>query len=368
MFQRHLSEVDLVEYADGETELSRIAAIESHLRHCPQCHAAAARARTASMAVLPSVLAPVKVRDRVAAVLAEASFALTCRRALPMLHEYVDHRLSALARVPLARHLETCAHCRKELASLEQMTRLIRSLPLAESPTLALREALAVARTSNHRVARPLVWKPVFAGAVAVLVIGAISALKLPDQLEPIQPVRQVASQPPLLAPATAEVNELVASRIQEPVSPTPTTTVTPPPTTVAEVVAARESRRTRKAPVVRLASLNYTRGPAPEPTVPQPPVAIGAMPSALRALHTVKESVSGASEVRRSMEIAAERYATLSMEVASQTAFASLGGSSANDRTGIESSSPASSTSDRESVPSRSGLEGARGEMLPVV
>ena len=61
---------------------------------------------------------------------------MRCRSARE-LQAYLDHELSLPRREALRRHLQDCAHCRGELAGLQQVERLLAQVrPLTPPPHL----------------------------------------------------------------------------------------------------------------------------------------------------------------------------------------------------------------------------------------
>jgi anti-sigma factor RsiW len=369
MFYQHLSKTELIAFADGETSLARISAVEAHLRSCDRCSEALAQAR-ASLQPLASLRprpAPASIRTRAAAALSEATLKMTCVEALPLLHAEVDRRLSSLAAVPLSLHLKSCEQSRKELASLKQAAKLVQTLPVVAPPSVVFDRVRAAYQQVHRRTVRPVIWRPAYAGVVAALVLGVITAFQLPNKLPSVAPGTVVAEKPSALTspPAPVAASSDVAQLEQESAAALPTVAqerIAPAATTI--VAVDRRTHLRSAAPVIRLAVLNTSSGPAPEPGE-RATVASAPLPSALQALRTVAESTARQSEVRRSLEIAGERYATLN----SEAAYASLPSSSARINGGI---SPAAakgdgSGTDTNVAPSHSSLEGARLEGLPV-
>jgi hypothetical protein len=105
------------------------------------------------------------------------------------LSPYVDGRVSAEERERIGRHLETCAACRGDLAALQGVVGLLRSVPPVTAPE-ALRAAIR-SRVEHAGVPSACgglgprlaaTWRPM-AAAVAVVVIGVFAANLLGPQL-----------------------------------------------------------------------------------------------------------------------------------------------------------------------------------------
>lgn len=106
-----------------------------------------------------------------------------------LLSPYVDGRVSAEERERIGRHLETCAACRGDLAALQGVVGLLRSVP----PVTAPEELRAAIRSRVEHAGVPsahgglgprlaATWRPM-AAAVAVVVIGVFAANLLGPQL-----------------------------------------------------------------------------------------------------------------------------------------------------------------------------------------
>lgn len=94
-----------------------------------------------------------------------------------MLSEYIDKRLNDAQRQAVERHLETCAACSQELASLRMTVQLLHEVPAVPVP-----RSFAVRRPETERVGAPaaqrLRWlRP--ATAVAVFVLAMVLAVDL---------------------------------------------------------------------------------------------------------------------------------------------------------------------------------------------
>ncbi|MBN1459977.1 MAG: zf-HC2 domain-containing protein [Armatimonadetes bacterium] len=323
----HLSDPTLVEYADGDIEPRQQAVATAHLAHCRKCAARLKRIQEAAKACegagrLP---APAKLRHLSAVALrAKGGVEISCERAAPLLQESVDGSLSPFAAVVLQQHLSTCAPCRRQLAALASAARVVRALPLVDSPA----EVRARVRVASQRAARPvwgtIGWRPVLAGAAAALVIGAFSLLR---PVSPPQPdwrpvVAQDLAEHPQADTQAVEVADLGSSErppshVLEAVEPEDTVVVMPEPEAVATSItpAPRLS--------ARLVSTS-PKGPSPAPVtlaMHEPRVT---MPTAFAALRAVK-AASDEAGVRHALELAGERFATLRSEELSEATLVQL-------------------------------------------
>ena len=178
---RHLSGIELTEHADGETSPAKFSAVQEHLRACPRCAAALAKVQEAASAVqaLEAVAAPAELRDRVEArVAAEWARDVSCREAVPLIHEHLDGSLRVGAAVVLQCHLSACERCRSELASLSAARRLVKSMETVESPPL-VREVVAAARRLRPRdMVWVAPWRPALAAAAVAESSKSISRMK----------------------------------------------------------------------------------------------------------------------------------------------------------------------------------------------
>ena len=326
MSWRHLTDIELIEYADGEMSQTAAYVVEEHLRDCDLCAASlAASRRTAfSLSRLDTLPAPADIRDRVRAKLApDLAVTLTCRQALPLLHEYVDRCLSPIAAMQLQPHVESCVPCRRELAIIESMTGLVRSLPMAVSPADVRERVAAAARRRQIR------WTPILRPALAVAAVVAVGVLALTMRpgVQPLQqtPASMVAAKPG--AGATA------------PVAPAPRAIEAPAPVEMAQAQpAASESQpeggRVTPAyapslrPVRQVSAKKSLRPVAPRTALalaragsvsPRPLVvarrAPSPVPAAMQVLRQVAQTADYSAEAQRAMIQAAESISVLSSE-----------------------------------------------------
>ena len=312
---RHLSGIELTEYADGETPSSKRDRVEEHVRRCARCAAAAAGLRDAVSAVgaLKAVAPPVDLRQRVEQRMAAPSaIEVTCRQAAPLLHGHLDECLSPADEAVLAQHVAACGLCRAEVAALRAAKRLVASLPSVESPNV-IRESVAAARRPR---APEMPWRARWAPALAaasVVVVGGLSLLIATRQpVGTSHGVRVAEDRPAATAPAVvvaehtgsvAELGEVAEAGEVE-------AAVTAEESLPSDDPTPAERRMESRAGVV-LVSV----GPAPLPTVLETSAAEVPIPSALRTLRQVAQSASHEHGAQRAMELAGEQFATLDME-----------------------------------------------------
>jgi anti-sigma factor RsiW len=321
----HLSDSDIIECADGDTSSGRQAATAAHLARCRRCADRVARVCEAAEAVqcVKSAAVPAHLRHRVARTLREESAIETsCEQAAPLLQECLDGCLSPFAAVALQQHLHTCTKCQTDLSALAAVTGAVRALPVVESAAEVRARVRAASRHAPRPVSVRLGWRPLVGAAAAALVIGALSLVRP-------APAPQAGSQPlgieteagssgtrPMevvsLAPgeaAPADTEEVLDTGAEAP------------------VVEHVEELLPQSAPLartsVRLAS-TLPKGPAPALVTPQSSEPSVAMPAAFAALRAVK-AASDEAAVRRAMELAGERFATLRSEELSEATLVQL-------------------------------------------
>ncbi|MFB3882119.1 MAG: hypothetical protein ACE149_12700 [Armatimonadota bacterium] len=320
MYRGHLSEVELTEYADGELAADLLGAAESHLDGCRACAAAVAKMRQSASLVarVRDCAAPSAIRRRAVAVLSDSVLSISCKRALFMMHEMIDHRLSLLSSVPLQLHLRECKRCEEELAALSSAARAVRALPSIETPAKVRDQVLAAYRQQTRRAGSAPRWRPAVAAAFAVLVMGAASLLR------------------PQVAPDHSAVTApILSGTVKTSPAPVDVAAAPAPPATDVERPAPAEHQpeaadiASRPAPPRRIAArpaLPVAKGPAPEITAR---MVAGApqlrLPSALRALRTVAQCASSDWDVQLAMERAGERFQTLDSEAVAQRRVAAL-------------------------------------------
>lgn len=360
MLRKHLSEIELVEYADGEIALSRVAPVEAHLHECAACAHALEKLREAVVATgyLQVVDTPPGLRARVAAEVAAGSAGeMTCREANPLIHQQIDGALSPLGLSALEQHLAACRLCRVELATLSATVRLVRSLTLVKAPA-RIGEAVAAAEQARRR---RRVWGPVLRPALAAAAVAAVGGLLMlvrpalqPEvgltgarmASEPNRPVSIAQQSEPKPAVATESILAAAGAESLEPAAPE----ASPAPVQVAEA----------PSPVVRPVSL-----PLRTETL---------IPPAVLTLQAVARSVLGRGDLQLASNMARDRFATLDSETA-LSQMPDLSGFEGIENGGRWDESGANLFEKRDekgqgeanALPSRGPLEGA-GLMVPLV
>jgi len=328
MSWRHLSEIELTEYADSEMSPTSMDRVEEHLRQCDSCAAALAASRRvlAALGRLNLEPAPAGLRSRVREKLApEIEKALTCRQAFTLLHQCIDHSISPIAAARLERHVESCPGCRQDAAALEAATHLVRSLTPVESPAAVREKVAAASRGRARRASWEFRLRPVLASA-GIVAIGVLAVL--------LRPALQIQREQP--APVIAMRSAAPISPIAPPAA---RPTVAPPPISVAEAeadAAGPEAEPSEVAPFatvghepvvrqVRHVAVRVSRAPKALPAVvqqrlPRPTITLAAapaapVPAAVQALKAVAGSAEFDRDAQRAMDEAAESFATLRSE-----------------------------------------------------
>ncbi|HUU53476.1 MAG TPA: anti-sigma factor [Armatimonadota bacterium] len=317
---RHVSEVELTEYADGELDPTRLGAVTEHVSRCPLCARSLADIREAATAAggLSYVAAPADLRARAAkALLAGPAGSISCKLATPRLHEYLDGCLSPAAAVPLKHHLDSCLRCRAELAVFASASRLVRALPDVDSPACIRESVLAEQRRRSRRTPAVLGWRPALAAAAAMVALGALAFLRHSPQPE----VRPLVAR----APAAAEMSS------PGPVDVASLSPKAAPPDSAQEVVVggpeevvvqAGETAELEAAPraVPAIRPVDHAlKGPVPARVTPEVNPPEVALPAALGALRVVARNAADDGDVQRAMELAGERFAVLHSEALSE-------------------------------------------------
>ena len=220
MSAKHLSEVELIAYLEGDG--GRAAA--AHVAQCAACSQTLHSLHTAveHAALVRPLPPPADLRSRLAAKLAlEPVRALRCREARRMIQELLDGQASPFAAGALQLHLDACSACRVEYVTLQETTRALRTLPALAAPEAVRRTVVATARPKPAPATWPRRWQPAFAVAVAagvaLLVVArfapkpSLSPIAPPApvvaQQQPVKPL-EVADAKPAPAPATASSAE----------------------------------------------------------------------------------------------------------------------------------------------------------------
>ena len=322
MASRHLSEEDLTDYLDGGLEQAELPAAEEHLRQCPACAAALARVRSASetLSALRMVPAPDGLRrDVVARLAARHAAALTCRKAVPLLQDCADGLLAPAAALSLRHHLDACSPCRAALAAWASLLRVVRALPMVQSPP-RVRETVHTARQTQSKrsswTPSGVRWRPAVALAGALAVGGLILIARVVPQHP--GPARLVASarerQIALARPSEgrAPIEAAASPRLSGEPQPRDGATTS---VEEARVASSPAPQAVRVARVPVRAVSDQPRDPAPLRTAAGHSPAKEPVPSALQTLRVVARSASHGGELQRAMELAGERFSTLSSE-----------------------------------------------------
>ena len=327
MERKHLSEIELTEFADGETDPARLGAATEHVSRCPACARALADVREAAMAVggLAEIAGPADLRMHVAkALVAGPADRLSCKEATPLLHEYLDGCLSPAAAVPLKDHLDSCATCCAELAVFTSASRLVRVLPHVDSPA-RVRESVAAEQRRRGRRApvllgwRPVLlgWRPALAAAAALIAVGGLMFARHSSQPE----VRPMVARAPVASEMSVSGSVDVAALTPEPAQPGPAheVLVEGPAEAAGEAIELTEMEvAPRSIPAIHPVD-RAPKGPAPARVTPEvnPPGVV--LPAALGALRVAARSAGRDVEVQRAMEMAGERFAVLNCEALSE-------------------------------------------------
>ncbi len=319
---RHLSHARLIEYADGETDPKWLPPVEVHLGRCHRCARSLALIREAARLVsaLPTATAPAGLRARSAdAFLAQAGPPISCDQAAPLMQEHLDGCLSPAGALLLSRHVQSCAPCRVEIGALASTSRLLRSLPSAESPARVRASVREAARRAPRRAPFALQWKPALAAACAVAALGAMLLLR---------PVVKPLAQPTVAESRDAS-SDVVPGSLEvafgggvadesEPEPTAPGAAVSGGEAVAGEQEPSPAAEYRSPAPVARTVA-HMVKGPVPALVIPEVPAPETSMPSGLRALRVVARSAAYDVEVQRAMELAAVQFATLHSEALSE-------------------------------------------------
>jgi anti-sigma factor RsiW len=313
---KHLSEIELTEYADRDTAPSDLVRVEGHLRQCSLCRRALARVQEAASAAsrVGIVSPPQDLRARVAAKAADRRLLrVTCPKAASLLHEHIDGSLSPALVGGVQRHLRECPRCQAEFVALSKAAQLVRSLPRVRPPARVRQavQAAALGPAPPPRARRAVWLRPAVAAAAvaAGALLLALNPLHQPAQR--LESVR-VAGQPPaaqsgpvhLAAPVESAPGS-VASRETEEEAPRAET----------RPVAATPHRSIPSPSPVATATLVAFKGPSPARVAPKPAAPEVTVPSALRALKAIAGSVSHDVGAQRAMYLEGERFSTLASE-----------------------------------------------------
>jgi len=353
MERKHLSEIELTEFADGEMDPARLGAATQHVSRCPACARALADVREAAIAVggLADIAGPADLRMHVAkALVAGPADRLSCKEATPLLHEYLDGCLSPAAAVPLKDHLDSCATCGAELAVFTSASRLVRALPHVDSPARVRESVAAEQRRRGRRAPVLLGWRPALAAAAALIAVGGLMFARHSSQPE----VRPMVARAPVASEMSVSGSVDVAALTPEPAQPGPAheAGVEGPAEAAGEAIELTEMEvAPRSIPAIHPVD-RAPKGPAPARVTPEvnPPGVV--LPAALGALRVAARSAARDVEVQRAMEMAGERFAVLNCEALSEATLgrmSSAGPEPASEERGAIRGLPSPSSSGPE-------------------
>ena len=353
MERKHLSEIELTEFADGEMDPARLGAATQHVSRCPACARALADVREAAIAVggLADIAGPADLRMHVAkALVAGPADRLSCKEATPLLHEYLDGCLSPAAAVPLKDHLDSCATCGAELAVFTSASRLVRALPHVDSPARVRESVAAEQRRRGRRAPVLLGWRPALAAAAALIAVGGLMFARHSSQPE----VRPMVARAPVASEMSVSGSVDVAALTPEPAQPGPAheAGVEGPAEAAGEAIELTEMEvAPRSIPAIHPVD-RAPKGPAPARVTPEvnPPGVM--LPAALGALRVAARSAARDVEVQRAMEMAGERFAVLNCEALSEATLgrmSSAGPEPASEERGAIRGLPSPSSSGPE-------------------
>ncbi len=311
---RHLSRVELIEYADGEAPLSKRVRVETHLQTCRRCAAALAKVQSAASAVgaLGAAPAPDDLRERVAErVRVRHAPEVSCRRALPLIHQCLDRCILPADETVLEQHLSGCGLCRAELAGLAAAKRLVGALPGVESPA-AVREAVAAARRGRAwEMPWTARWVPALAAASVVMigVLGLVLATRQTGE----SPESVVVAREAVSAPAAPVAVAGRSTRLEE--TGGGGDIEDSEAGVAAGLVGFGRPEAEERAIVAVPSEVRLVRGPTPAPTHVEAAEPEVLLPSGLHAVRAVARSASHGHDVRVAMELVGEQFATLDSE-----------------------------------------------------
>jgi hypothetical protein len=351
----HLSEIDLLEYAEGELSGLRRQRAQEHLQSCASCSEALQAAQEAMRAVGAMRLAtpPRDLRARIVAKLeAQPLPHLTCREAAGLIHASLDTPLSLAQAGFLHLHLEGCAACRLEEATLVASTQAVRGLSPVPAPS-GLRQAVrdAMPRSRPAIEAWTLRLRPAMAASAAVAAGTLLFLLRPGPQMAVVQQPAKPHSHMVAMAPKTVE-----KAVIPAPVQPdTQSSQVDPATVTLPEVapvtvrvkptlarnattLVTRHRNETGGVRVAMNASLSAPVLPTPRvgPTNPtaeltvQPATARESDSYAIRRLRALASAKALQPEAPQSLQASAESQDVMLAEFQAETAPSTLPASGA--------------------------------------
>jgi anti-sigma factor RsiW len=123
-----------------------------------------------------------------------------CHEVEGLLGAYLDGELDPAASMSVRDHLETCAACRRQLANLESIGRMVRRAPYYQAPE-PLRARLTQARARSSAPSHLLAW------AAAVLMVASLTGS--------ILYVRSSTRAARTVDPVDAVAQEVVSSHVR---------------------------------------------------------------------------------------------------------------------------------------------------------
>ena len=105
---------------------------------------------------------------------------MECKKATKLLFDYIDKQLAQDKRQQLAKHLETCAHCRQQLRSAQELLGLLKQKKVEQLPdgywvSFWPRLQDKIRARQSHRVEKSFLSAPFFIGKpVPVVALGSI--------------------------------------------------------------------------------------------------------------------------------------------------------------------------------------------------
>ena len=347
---KHLSDLELTEFADGEMDPTRLGAATEHVSRCPACARALADVREAAMVVggLADIAGPADLRMHVAkALVAGPADRLSCKEATPLLHEYLDGCLSPAAAVPLKDHLDSCATCCAELSVFTSARRLVRALPPVDSPARVRESVAAEQRRRSRRAPVLLSWRPALAAAAALIAVVGLVLLRHSPQPEGRPMVARAPAAPEMSVSGSVDVASLTPE-VAQPDSAREVV-VEVPEEVVVEAGESAELEPAPRPPAAIHPVSHAPKGPVPARVAPEvkPPGVV--LPAALGALRVVARSAAPEADVQRAMELAGERFAVLNSEALSEATLVRMSSAdpeAASDKRGMSLGVPSPGSS----------------------
>jgi len=357
---KHLSGIELTEFADGEMDPTRLGAATEHVSRCRVCARALADVREAAMAVggLADIAGPADLRMHVAkALLAGPADRLSCKEATPLLHEHLEACLSPAAAVALKDHLDSCPACRAELAVFASARRLVHALPRVDSPARVRESVAAEQRRRTRGVPVHLGWRPALAAAAALIAVGGLMLARHSSQPEGRPMVARAPVAPEISVPDSVDVASLIPEAAQP--GPAREVLVESPAEAAVEAIETTEMEAAPRPPAAIHPVSHAPKGPVPARVAPEvkPPGVV--LPAALGALRVVARSAAPEADVQRAMELAGERFAVLNSEALSEATLVRMSSAdpeAASDERGMSLGVPSPRSSSLDAMGDTAG------------